>query len=140
MGRRSLSICLLAGLAALGTAAPASAVVLYVAPEGLNQSGGCTEKEQPCEFGYAVESRARPGDEVIVAPGDYDVRRVHVGQDLYVHGTDGQPRPQLFGFLSAEGGARLRYLAILTENFYALAVRGVRPFDPRTPRWARTCW
>src|SRR5688500_15488990 len=136
MRRRPVRIGMLAGLsalAALGTAAPAAAVVRYVAPDGLNQSGECTEKERPCEIGYAVESRARPGDEVIVAPGDYEAGRVHVGQDLYVHGTDGQPRPQLFGFLSADRGARVRYLGILTEGFDALSVRGVRPFDPPNP-------
>jgi hypothetical protein len=107
--------------------------VLYAAPDGPYQSGQC-EQERPCDLDYAVETEARPGDEVIVAPGDYDLSPdIHVGQDLYVHGTDGQPRPRLFGFLSAADGARVRYLAIWTGDTAALSLAGVRPFDPPNP-------
>ena len=60
----------------------------------------------------------RAGDEVVVAPGTYNLAvQLNVGQNLYIHGQDGQPRPRvvstapiLFSFSKYAGGARLSRL------------------------------
>ena len=63
---------------------------------------------------------ARPGDEVVVAPGTYNLTaQLNVGQDLYIHGQDGQPLPRVvstapivFSISKYAGGARLSSLQL----------------------------
>jgi Ca2+-binding RTX toxin-like protein len=125
MTRLALKVGLLVALvavAATATASPASAAVRYVAPDGVTD-GECTDKQQPCEIEHAIENRSQPGDEVIVAPGDYPLRdSILVIRDVYVHGADGQPRPRIFiidqngdgDYVITHGGSHVRYLALET--------------------------
>jgi hypothetical protein len=72
----------------------AFAVQRYVAPDAP-ATGDCTDTA-PCELEYAIETKAAPHDEVIVAPGTYQKSTsITVAKTLDVHGTYGQPRPRI---------------------------------------------
>jgi len=135
MSRPRLGMSLLAALgalAALGTAAPASADVLYVAPDGTENPYGCTDPQEPCEIGYAIDQSQR-GDEVIVAPGDYKLDGgLFIDLDRYVHGADGQRRPRLIlsGHVVVNAGAQLWHLALESSGPQALFLRGSWPWGP----------
>jgi hypothetical protein len=91
--RRTVGIALT--LVALAVAAPANATVRHAAP---GASGDCVNN--PCEFVGAVNG-AQPGDEVIVATGDYGSEASAIPDannfnDINVHGEAGKPRPRIF--------------------------------------------
>ncbi|MFL5780592.1 MAG: choice-of-anchor Q domain-containing protein [Thermoleophilaceae bacterium] len=87
--------CALAVLALLTFATPAGAAVRHASP---GTSGDCVNA--PCDFVTAV-SGAGPGDEVVVAPGDYGSVSLPIGpaasfNSIQVHGQAGKPRPRIF--------------------------------------------
>jgi uncharacterized protein YkwD len=101
--------------------AAASAATRLAAPGGaLNL--GCLS---PCPLDAAVNT-ALPGDEVIVAPGDYDLggAALNVPAAVNLHGADGQPRPTIHGASGgltplvnlAGAGATLRHLSIRQDG------------------------
>lgn len=96
----------------------ASAVVRHASPAGDASSSGCTDAEPPCSLKRAVETVANPGDEVILAPGTYDVASsVVVNKAIDVHGAAGQPRPRITSaspgvFSLSVAGARLADLQL----------------------------
>src|SRR4051794_14868202 len=86
---------------------PASAFAAqrFATPAG---AGTCAAGD-PCSLANAVNS-AGPGDEVIVAPGDYNLggTALVVPATVAVHGTDGQPRPNIVGATDALTGALVK--------------------------------
>jgi hypothetical protein len=103
---------LLAVLALLTFAAPASADVRHATPGGAT-TGDC--KTTACDFPTAVTT-AQPGDEVEVAPGNYGseaspIAGVYTYGAIQIHGRAGQPRPRIFS-------------APANPNYYALALFG----------------
>jgi hypothetical protein len=92
----------------------------YASPAGDDATSNCTAAEPPCSLRRAVETVAGPGDEVVAAPGTYNLTaQLNVGQDVYIHGQDGQPRPRVvstapivFSFSKYAGGARLSALQL----------------------------
>lgn len=80
-------------VASLAGAAPSAAAVRYASPSG---SGSACSQGSPCTVTVAVES-ASDNDEVVVAPGDYDIPSGLTINDsgLNVHGAAGQPAPLL---------------------------------------------
>jgi hypothetical protein len=111
----------LAVVGVLLLAPPASAAtVRYASPTGDNATSNCTATEPPCSLRRAIETVAGPGDEVVVTPGTYNLTaQLNVGQNVYIHGQDGQPRPRvvstapiLFSFSKYAGGARLSSLRL----------------------------
>jgi hypothetical protein len=97
-----------------------AAVVRHASPDGVNAGSTCTAAEPPCSLRRAIETVAGPGDEVVVAPGTYNLTApLNVGQNVYIHGQDGQPRPRVvstapvvFGMSRFAGGARLSSLQL----------------------------
>jgi hypothetical protein len=72
--------------------------------------------------GYAVNTVAQPGDEVIVAPGNYSVPSAGLtANQIDLHGLEGQMRPVLTATgtgpaVSANGGSTVRSLRIEQPN------------------------
>lgn len=111
----------LAVVGVLLVAPPASAATArYASPTGDNATSNCTAAEPPCSLRRAIETVAGPGEEVVVTPGTYNLTaQLNVGQNVYIHGQDGQPRPRvvstapiLFSFSKYAGGARLSSLQL----------------------------
>src|SRR6185503_19157671 len=103
-------------IALLALAPAAQATTYYAAPDGV-QADACPATA-PCSLSSAI-SRAQSGDDVLVAPGDYQVTsslRPRTG--VFVHGAGDQPRPRLKGKgnLNADvlqlNGASAAHLAI----------------------------
>ena len=95
---------------AVAAASPAAAVTRYAKPSGGMTE--CTTPETACEVNYAVETKAQPGEEVILAPGDYIFGAgdaLVVNKRLNIHGTAGQARPRLV--FSGSGNPGLNVLA-----------------------------
>lgn len=78
--------------------------------------GACTPTS-PCRIDYAINGAAA-GDEVIVAPGTYQVPgTLQPTAAIELHGIVGQPRPHLIGYgltalLSFKSGGWVRHLAL----------------------------
>jgi hypothetical protein len=97
-----------------------AAVVRHASPDGVDTVSTCTDGEPPCSLRRAVETVAGPGDEVVVTPGTYNLTApLSVGQNVYIHGQDGQTRPRVvstapvvFGMSRFAGGARLSSLQL----------------------------
>ncbi|HEX8119894.1 MAG TPA: hypothetical protein VF549_01390 [Solirubrobacteraceae bacterium] len=84
----------LAVAALLVAAAPAGAATRHAAALG---SGGACTQAAPCSFETSIE-QAAAGDEVVVAPGTYDVGDAVDASSLLsldVHGVAGAPRPSV---------------------------------------------
>jgi hypothetical protein len=119
MGKGIWPVLALAGALVLASPA-AAATVRHASPGGDDTTSNCTAADPPCSLRRAVETVAQPGDEVVVAPGTYDLSaQLNVGSNLYVHGEDGQPRPRVvssaprvFSFSKYAGGARLSNLQL----------------------------
>ena len=94
----------------------ANAAQRWASAESTLGSGTCGATS-PCGIEYAVEGAAA-GDEVVVAPGTYDLTRsLYPTVPIDVHGVAGQPRPHLIGYastalLSFKSGGSLRHLAL----------------------------
>src|SRR5215207_7553038 len=125
MGRR---LSLLAGMIALACAlmlpASASAAQRFGSP-GASGPNPCNP--DACSLTDAVNN-ASVGDEVIVAPGDYDIGEGNLLLDvanLKVHGVEGQPRPVIRGEPAASplmnitatgAGAIVRHLSLRQDG------------------------
>jgi uncharacterized protein YkwD len=84
-----------AAIAALAAAAPASAAIRYAVPDGgPSGESACPDVAANCSLDAAVEE-ALAGDEVIVTPGTYALvtGTIFVPAGVAVHGEAGQPRP-----------------------------------------------
>jgi uncharacterized protein YkwD len=103
--------------------ATASAAQRFAAPGG---GGGPTcPAGVPCSLSAAVTG-ALPADEIILAPGDYDLLDGSlpiIAAGLDIHGADGQARPTIHGASPlvplvdvAAPGVRLRHLAIRQDG------------------------
>ncbi len=90
---RPALLCVVCSLATLALAAPgaSAAAQRYASPSG---GGYACSSAVPCDLTYAIEGAAG-GDEVIVAPGDYQVAEIKQLSPVTVHGAAGQPRPRL---------------------------------------------
>ena len=106
----------------LAGVASAAAVTRYASPTGLDTTSDCTSPDPgpngPCTLRRAVEFVSGLSDEVIVAPGDYDLGTDSLNiLGINVHGADGQPRPRIlsnapnFG-VGTGSNATLRRVAI----------------------------
>src|SRR5215212_6789431 len=110
----------LTGLLLLLLASPASAVVRHASPDGVTSTSMCTTGEPPCSLQRAVETVAQPGDEVILAAGDYTVSgglAISVSKAIFVHGAAGGPQPRVTKaspnlFNVSANGARLADLRL----------------------------
>ena len=122
--KRTPYVCIVAAAALLVAAPAASAVQRFAAP-GAPSTGDCTGgmANPPCAITWAVENQAQPGDEVIVAPGDYDLMSSNLTlstANVSVHGVDGQPAPRIrssspaFGVLVNNPTASMRHMAVET--------------------------
>ncbi|HEX6653005.1 MAG TPA: choice-of-anchor Q domain-containing protein [Thermoleophilaceae bacterium] len=119
MGKGIWPVLAIVGVLLLAPAASA-ATVRFASPSGDDTTSNCTATEPPCSLRRAVEMVAGPGDEVVATPGTYNLTaQLNVGQDLYIHGQDGQPRPRVvstapivFTFSKYAGGARLSRLQV----------------------------
>jgi hypothetical protein len=82
---------------ALILAPPASAgTVRHASPGGVDSGSNCTGGQAPCSLTRAVETVAVDGDEVVLAPGDYEPPSVvDITNEISVHGEAGQPRPRV---------------------------------------------
>ena len=107
-------------LASAALPSTAGAAQRLVSPSGATDPN-CNPT--PCGIEHAIETVAQTGDEVIVAPGTYNLGANDLrieSKHLNVHGADGQPRPRItttqFGFiLSPEAdGLVLRHLQVET--------------------------
>ena len=83
------------------TAANATAATRFAAPNGTGIDP-CEEAANPCSIFTAADeaSSAEPGDEVVLAPGEYSDTAGDLGPGfvslepgIRLHGADGQPRP-----------------------------------------------
>jgi hypothetical protein len=82
---------------ALAVCAPgASAATRYAEPNGDGPPGTCPQSD-PCAIRAAIsDPSVAPGDEVVVAPGTYDITPgppLSISNAISVHGQAGQPRP-----------------------------------------------
>ncbi|HEX8207012.1 MAG TPA: choice-of-anchor Q domain-containing protein [Solirubrobacteraceae bacterium] len=124
MSRTFVALFALFMLALLPSAAPAA--VRHAAPGGA-VVGTCTPAA-PCRIDRAVNmTLTTPGDEVVLAPGTYDLTSQAnpiVGERLDVHGQEGAPRPVIVetgpgtAFTVAVGadGTTLRDVEIRSED------------------------
>ena len=89
----------------------------YASPTGTGTACSATN---PCSVETAAEG-ASDGDEVIVAPGDYETPTISVDTDIYMHGVLGEPRPRVtsesVGLLQVNGAAaELRHLRLIATG------------------------
>jgi hypothetical protein len=110
-------------LLALASSAPGALAVStrYVATDGSAADASCNPT--PCSLAHGVNDAA-PGDEVVVAPGNYPVTSTLHGSTLAsIHGVPGMPRPRLLGAtdlpedsdgnaVTLEGAAVVRHLYV----------------------------
>jgi hypothetical protein len=107
--KRSLYFLIFVAAAQLLAAPGASAVQRFAAPGGPS-AGDCTGgmADPPCAITWAVENQAQPGDEVIVASGNYDLAASNLTlstANVTVHGADDQPPPLILSSSPAFGVA-----------------------------------
>jgi hypothetical protein len=92
IGRRLIGV----GLASLFLVAPTQAATRYAEPNGDGPAGSCPQSD-PCAIRAAVsDPSVAPGDEVVAAPGTYDITpgpALAINAAISVHGQPGQPRP-----------------------------------------------
>jgi len=97
MMRRSTTALLTMGLG-LALAGSAGAATRYAEPNGNGPVGTCPQSD-PCAIRAAIsDPSVAAGDEVIVAPGTYDITpgpTLSITKPITVHGQAGQPRPLL---------------------------------------------
>jgi hypothetical protein len=81
----------------LGAATPALATQRFVAPGGATSSNDCTNSASPCDLTRAVMDVALDQDEVILAPGTYNLSSglapTHIALDI--HGPAGTQTAQI---------------------------------------------
>jgi hypothetical protein len=132
--RKGFSAAAIAALALLVAAPSAAAIVRYASPTG-GTTGTCTSPDPldpngPCTLTFAYNV-AVTDDEIIVAPGDYDLGsgNFSITKAVSVHGADGQPMPRIISSASnfavgvSNANASLRRVAIdSTAAFEALSV------------------
>jgi hypothetical protein len=93
----------LATLVGLIAGGSAQAATRYAAPGGTG-TAPCTDAQHPCtiyEAAGVTPAVAQPGDEVVLAPGEYSdtagdlgpTETVQLAPGITVHGEAGQPRP-----------------------------------------------
>jgi hypothetical protein len=118
---RTSRLAFLSVLAALVAVASTSPAVSAAAPRYASSTGDGSDcsAAHPCSIRQAIGS-AVAGDEVIVAPGDYQLtaNTLFAPAQVTVHGVAGQPRPRLlfsgpgqFG-LDLASGATLRWVEV----------------------------
>src|SRR5215213_10056139 len=108
----------------------AHAAQRWASPKSSLESGACSATT-PCAIEHAVLDAAA-GDEVVVAPGTYDLTAtLEPTVPIELHGVSGQPRPHLIGYgvtalLSFKSGGSLRHLALEATGSAqdALTLRG----------------
>jgi hypothetical protein len=125
-GRGLLALCA-ASIALLVTASSALAgITRYASATGATMDSDCTSPNPadptnpPCSLRRAVETVAQTSDEVIVAPGSYNLGSpsLSIVKAINVHGQDGAARPQIlsssgsFGVGISIPGAVLRRVEI----------------------------
>lgn len=120
--RASLVSVALAAAVSLLSPALASAAIRYAEPNG-NGPEPC-DVSDPCDIQQAAEAPdVEPGDEVILAPGDYmlttSLDGVEVLDAITLHGQAGQPRPRLVAsaanntaLFSNQAGTIIRHVEI----------------------------
>jgi hypothetical protein len=120
-------LTIVAALLAVASTSPAASAAMqrYASPTG---SGDDCSSAKPCDIRKAVEG-ASAGDEVIVAPGDYELTAtLDATKGITIHGVTGEPRPLLeFSGPGQEGvdltDGTLRYVRIeQAAGTYALGV------------------
>jgi hypothetical protein len=90
-----LSVIALTALLALALAAPAHAAAVRHAHVLATKSSGTCPIEAPCHVKWAVEGAAA-GDEVVIAPGTYNVTSGIIGtKAITIRGVADQARPRL---------------------------------------------
>lgn len=88
------ALVIVALVAALLAPATATAATRYAAPGG-GMVPGCAQIT-PCSLEYAITA-AEPGDEVVVAAGDYTVgATIETETPLWIHGQPGSSKPRIF--------------------------------------------
>jgi hypothetical protein len=130
-----LTVIGLAALLALALAAPASGAVRHAHVLATKSSGTCPIAA-PCHVKWAIEGAAA-GDEVIIAPGTYNITSGPVAtKAITIRGTAGESRPRLVVpadendhpllVSTNEGTAVLRHLQLENAHpgFAALALGG----------------
>ena len=111
-----LGYACLAAACLLTAPSSAAAAQRWATPDSTLTSGACAAAS-PCRIDYAV-NEAAAGDEVIVAPGTYDLEHSLESKfAIDLHGVAGQPRPRLIGHeskaaLTFKSGGSLRHLAL----------------------------
>ena len=126
-GLRSVFVCVL-GLLVMPVSADAAQ--RWASPRSTVASGSCSVTS-PCAIEHAIEGAAA-GDEVVVAPGTYQVSgSLNPTVPIDLHGVAGQLRPHLIGnggtaLLSFKSGGSLRHLALEATGSLqdALTLRG----------------
>ena len=111
----------------LAMPALASATTRYASP---SPAGDATcAADSPCGLGLAMSLSVLPGDEVVLAPGDYTLEEtLSVPAGVTVRGTDGAPRPVLHGnsantLVAADTpNATLRHLTIRQDGNNGVAL------------------
>ena len=106
-------------VAQAGLASPARAATVRYAVPGGSATTNCTSQATACSIDKAV-NEAAAGDEVIVAPGIYNMGTVSLGNSqtgVNVHGVAGLPRPLIataapYGLALFGAGSRVADLSI----------------------------
>ena len=113
-------------LAVLALAPAAQGAQRYVSTTGDGET--CTQ-QAPCPIKVGIRD-AKANDEVIIAPGTYEVDEAinssPSAENVYVHGELGGPMPRIVANLAVKSpigfaakGGRLGYLDILNEKAFA---------------------
>ena len=113
-----------ATFAAMCLAGPAGAATRYAAPDGgTGNDCSAPDSTHACAIQRAI-TVAGTGDEVLLAPGTYDIASgVVVDRALTIAGAPGQPRPRLVGrtgvadtmTVNPISGTTLRHLAVESQ-------------------------
>jgi hypothetical protein len=129
-GSRHVWLCLAVVCLLLLAPASAGAAQRWTTPDSTATSGSCAAAS-PCQIDHAVNGAAA-GDEVIVAPGTYDLAgSLEPTVPIDLHGVAGQPRPRLIGhgttaLLEFKSGGTVGHLALEATGLLqdAITLRG----------------
>lgn len=131
--RRVVTSLALGSLLLLACCASASAAIRFAAPGGTG-ADPCADPQHPCSLFTASQRKAPdttigPGDEVVVAPGEYSTAAGDMGpngaidlaEGITMHGEVGQPRPVIdFGTTGSQLivglGDTISHLELRGEN------------------------
>jgi hypothetical protein len=120
-------------VALLAFASTAQAAERYASPVGVGLS---CKKELPCQLRDALE-KAEPNDEVIVAPGDYELGGSPINvkaKGVYLHGEFGKPMPRILASVSM---APIRVHLAGGDNAHVAYLEVV---NSANGAWGLECW